>query len=87
MLYNKIKEADVLIFAFPIWWGIMPAILKGFIDKVFLKDFAYIYTETGIHGILNKNAVVTESMARSTDKIIIVIKISGFEFSFIISLR
>ena len=32
-------------------------------------------------------AVVTESMARSTDKIIIVIKISGFEFSFIISLR
>lgn len=26
-------------------------------------------------------------MARSTDKIIIVVKISGFEFSFIISLR
>ena len=34
-----------------------------------------------------QNAVVTESMARSTDKIIIVVKISGFEFSFIISLR
>lgn len=34
-----------------------------------------------------ENAVVTESMARSTDKIIIVIKISGFEFLFIISLR
>ena len=34
-----------------------------------------------------QNAVVTESMARSTDKIIIVVKISGFEFLFIISLR
>jgi putative NADPH-quinone reductase len=59
---SKIKEADVLVFAFPIWWGIMPAILKGFIDKVFLKDFAYIYTETGIQGTLNKKAVVITTM-------------------------
>lgn len=59
---NKIKEADVLVFAFPIWWGIMPANLKGFIDKVFLKDFAYIYTEKGLQGVLNKKAVVITTM-------------------------
>lgn len=64
---NKIKEADVLVFAFPIWWGVMPAILKGFIDKVFLKDFAYIYTETGLKGILDKKAVVITTMETTKD--------------------
>ena len=64
---NKIKEADILIFDFPIWWSTMPAILKGFFDKVFLKDFAYIYTETGIKGILNKKAVVITTMETGKD--------------------
>lgn len=40
---EKIAWADHLIFIFPIWWGGMPAILKGFIDKVFSKGFAYTY--------------------------------------------
>lgn len=33
--------ADHLIFIFPIWWSSMPAILKGYIDKVFSSGFAY----------------------------------------------
>lgn len=64
---NKIKEADILVFAFPIWWGSMPAILKGFTDKVFLKDFAYIYTESGLQGILNKKAVVITTMETTNE--------------------
>lgn len=32
-----IKEADELVFIYPTWWGGMPAILKGFVDKVFLS--------------------------------------------------
>ncbi len=59
---NKIKEADILVFAFPIWWGSMPATLKGFTDKVFLKEFAYTYTEQGMKGLLNKKAVVITTM-------------------------
>jgi NAD(P)H dehydrogenase (quinone) len=60
---KKIKEADVLVFAFPIWWSLMPAILKGFFDKVFLKEFAYTYNETGLLGLLdNKKAVVVTTM-------------------------
>lgn len=35
--------AEHFIFIFPIWWGGMPAILKGFIDRVFAKGFAYEY--------------------------------------------
>lgn len=40
---NLVTWADQLIFIFPIWWGGMPAILKGFIDRVFAKGFAYSY--------------------------------------------
>ncbi|MFD3269858.1 NAD(P)H-dependent oxidoreductase [Paenibacillus dendritiformis] len=40
-----IQWADHLVFVYPTWWGVMPAILKGFIDRVFLPGFAYKYRE------------------------------------------
>lgn len=40
--YRKlIKKSELIIFIYPVWWNEMPAILKGFIDRVFVKDFAY----------------------------------------------
>lgn len=54
---NLIKQADFIIFIFPIWWNSMPAILKGFIDRVFAKDFAYKYKGIMPVGLLKgKNA-------------------------------
>ena len=51
--YRKlIKQADLLIFIFPIWWSSMPAILKGFIDRVFAKGFAYNYKGISPIGLL-----------------------------------
>ncbi len=41
---EKIKTADHLIFIFPIWWELMPALTKGFIDKVIFPGTAYAYT-------------------------------------------
>lgn len=41
---NRIKNADHLIFIFPIWWELMPALTKGFIDKVVFPGLAYDYT-------------------------------------------
>lgn len=38
---EMIRWADHLIFVYPIWWGSMPAVLKGFIDRIFLPGFAY----------------------------------------------
>ena len=38
---GAILWADHLIFVYPIWWGRPPAILLGFIDKVFVSGFAY----------------------------------------------
>ena len=43
---------DELIFVFPVWWYDTPAILKGFIDKVMLKNFSYTETSTGLKGKL-----------------------------------
>lgn len=60
-LYNRGETADAtadryrhmlsntqeIIFIFPIWWGMMPANLKGFFDKVLLKGGAFNYDSKG----------------------------------------
>lgn len=43
LIQEKIKNSKGLIFIYPIWWGGMPAILKGFFDRVFTPGFAYRY--------------------------------------------
>ena len=37
----KVAEADLVLFHFPMWWFSMPAILKGWVDRVFSRGFAY----------------------------------------------
>lgn len=38
---KQIIKADTIIFIYPIWWGRPPAMLMGYIDKIFVSDFAY----------------------------------------------
>lgn len=38
-----IAWAEHLVFVYPNWWGGLPALLKGFIDRVFLPGFAFKY--------------------------------------------
>ncbi len=38
---EKLLWADALILQFPLWWFSMPAILKGWVDRVFANGFAY----------------------------------------------
>ncbi|MDR2861453.1 MAG: NAD(P)H-dependent oxidoreductase [Syntrophobacterales bacterium] len=47
-----IRWADALFFVFPIWWSGMPAIMKGYIDRVFSFGFAYMMDEKGPQGLL-----------------------------------
>lgn len=44
---QRIKAADHLVFIFPIWWELMPALMKGFIDKVIFPGETYDYTSSG----------------------------------------
>ena len=39
----ELSEADHIIFIHPDWWGQMPAILKGWIDRVFRQGTAFEY--------------------------------------------
>lgn len=38
-----IRWADHLVFVYPSWWGNLPALLKGFLDRTFLPGFAFKY--------------------------------------------
>ena len=40
---DDILWAEHLVFVYPIWWGVFPALLKGFIDRVFLPGFGFKY--------------------------------------------
>ena len=46
---HKIKWANHIVILFPVWWSAPPALLKGFIDRVFLPGFAFNYNENSIN--------------------------------------
>lgn len=37
----KLLEADLVVLQFPLWWYGVPAIMKGWIDRVFEAAFGY----------------------------------------------
>jgi NAD(P)H dehydrogenase (quinone) len=61
-----ITWADRIIFIYPIWWTGMPAIMKGYIDRVFSYGFAYRYDQGIQKGLLTgKNAIIINSHGKS----------------------
>jgi len=38
---EKMQWADLLLFQFPLWWTAFPAIMKGWIDRVFAPGIAF----------------------------------------------
>ncbi len=55
---DYIRNSDILIFIYPIWWFNMPAILKGYIDRVFSYGFAYALNDKGPYGLLTDKKVI-----------------------------
>lgn len=45
---ESIKWADHVVWVYPIWWGTMPALLKGFLDRTLLPGFAFKYRKDSV---------------------------------------
>jgi len=61
-----VRWADLMIFIYPLWWGGMPAIMKGYIDRVFSWGFAYQSNGNGAYPLLTgKRAIIMATMGQS----------------------
>ena len=64
----KLRRADLVILQFPLWWFGMPAILKGWADRVFARGFAYVGGRKYDTGLLRgKRAMVSVTTGTSAD--------------------
>lgn len=59
-----ISWADMLTFVYPVWWAGMPAMLKGYIDRVLCQGFAYRLLDDTVQGLLHgKKALIFNTTA------------------------
>lgn len=68
--YNAILDrTEKIVFVFPVWWYDMPAILRGFFDKVMLAGSAFSDGPKGIYPLRNiaHTRVITTSAATDED--------------------
>ncbi len=45
---DKITWAEHIVIVHPVWWGSVPAVLKGFFDRTLLPGFAFKYRENSV---------------------------------------
>ena len=48
---DAIKTCDHMVWVHPVWWGGLPALLKGFIDRTFLLSIMFDYNEAKLSGM------------------------------------
>ncbi|MCI1985161.1 MAG: NAD(P)H-dependent oxidoreductase [Lactobacillus sp.] len=67
---RRLQDAEHLILVFPIWWELMPAMMKGFIDKVIFPGETFDYTAngTGMRSRLNHLQATTIITTMNTPK-------------------
>lgn len=59
----RIDATDALVLVFPVYWWSMPAILKGWIDRVFTRDWAYSETTGKVIGLMRDRPVHLVALA------------------------
>lgn len=55
---DRLMAADLLILQFPMWWWSVPAILKGWIDRVFAFGVTYDFGRTWNRGVMRGKRVM-----------------------------
>lgn len=71
-----ITEADTLLMIYPVWWWSQPAILKGWIDRVFTNNFAFRYEQNGLTGLLKGKQAIVFTTTRESER---ELNASGFD--------
>ncbi|MGG0184702.1 NAD(P)H-dependent oxidoreductase [Bacillus rhizoplanae] len=65
---EHITWADVITFIYPVWWTGLPAILKGYVERVFSQGFAFTYSPNGVEKFLTgKKGVLLSTMGNSKE--------------------
>ncbi|MDF2869732.1 MAG: putative NADPH-quinone reductase [Anaerocolumna sp.] len=64
-----IRWADVITFIYPVWWTSLPAILKGYVDRVFSYGFAYEYIDGAPNGLLKGKKALLFSTTGTPDEL------------------
>lgn len=49
---EHVKWADIITFVYPVWWAGLPAMLKGYVDRVLSYGFGYEYVNGAPNGLL-----------------------------------
>ena len=66
---ERVRKADLMILVFPMWWGGMPSILKGWIDRVLAYGFAYADGQRFTSGrFLNRRGIACISTGGSKQR-------------------
>jgi NAD(P)H dehydrogenase (quinone) len=60
-----VASADAITVIYPLWWATMPAMLKGYIDRVFALGFAYEGSEGETRGLLSGKQCVLITLSGS----------------------
>ncbi|GHJ37488.1 NAD(P)H-dependent oxidoreductase [Streptomyces sp. TS71-3] len=72
----RLDRADLVVVQFPLWWGGVPAILKGWIDRVFVRGYAYGIPDPdrpgrslryGAGGLAGKRALAVVTVGAASD--------------------
>jgi len=62
---EQITWAEHLVWVYPVWWASIPAIMKGFVDRVFLPGFAFKKRENSVWWdklLTNKSARIISTL-------------------------
>jgi NAD(P)H dehydrogenase (quinone) len=62
---QDVRTADALTMIYPLWWATMPAMMKGYIDRVFARGFAYEARDGVAKGLMQGKRCVLITLSGS----------------------
>jgi len=65
-----VRRADVLTLVSPLWWSGFPAMLKGYLDRVFCAGFAYVIKQGEyLPGLAGKRGVIITTSGATREEL------------------